>query len=140
MLFRREFILLSIFSFALCNCSYAAEQGIKLRFVISAKRTEQNSPQQIRSYENAVLMSFGKVFSASFEEEFRISLAPTEDSSGIKVKIGLRDLRRAGMDVGETTATVAPGGSADVLISMSDTYTYRVLLLADWHDLPAKSP
>ena len=85
-------------------------------------------------------MGFGKVFSRSFEDEFHISLTPIEDSSGIKVKVGLRDLRRDGMDVGETTATVAPGGSADVLISESNTYTYRVLLLADRHDLAAQSP
>ena len=140
MLFRREFVLVITFLFALCNCSYAAERGIKLRFVISAKRTEQNSPQLLRSYENAVLMGFGKVFAASFEDEFRISLTPIEDSSGVRVKIGLRDLRRGGMDVGETSAAVTLGGSTDVLISESDTYTYRVLLLADRHDLPAKSP
>jgi len=140
MLFRREFVLLITFLFAFGDVACAAEQGIKLRFVISAKHTEQNSPQLSRSYENAVLMSFGKVFAASFEDEFRISLAPIEGSSGIKVKIGLRDLRRGGMDVGETTATVVLGDSADVVISQSDTYTYRVLLLADGHDLPAKAP
>jgi hypothetical protein len=118
-----------------CLPAHSAEQGIKFRFVISAKHTPQNASQNSRTYENAVLMSFGKAFSADFEEEFRFSLKPVRDASDVVVDLQLHDLKRGAVRVGEKTVRIVLGRSTDVLLSESVDYRYSVFLTTELHDL-----
>ena len=133
---RRRLSLLFLAPFFAAVPVRAAEIGVKVRFRVSEKTPGKDGNFETRTYENAVLMSFGEKFTGDFHKEFRVSLLAFEMDKSAKVEIAVHDLRRSGVAAGQGSAVVPFVGETLLDLAKVDERSYSVVLRAEKHALP----
>lgn len=136
---RRLSLLMLAPFFATLARAQAAKTGVKVRFRITERIQKAEGKAETRTYENAVLVSFGEKFTGDLHNEFRISLMATEMDKSANVEIAVHDIRRGGSFAGQGSAVVPFGGETLLELSKGDERTYSVILRAERHELP-KTP
>jgi len=133
---RRRLSLLFLAPFFFAVPASATEIGVKVRFRVSEKTPGKDGTFETRTYENAVLMSFGEKFTGDFQKEFRVSLLAFEMDNSAKVEIAVHDLRHLGVAVGQGSAVVPFVGETLLDLSKVGERSYSVFLRAEKHALP----
>jgi hypothetical protein len=114
----------------------AGETGVKVRFRITERTKGADGKVELRTYENAVLMSFGEKFTGDFQGEFRVSLLALEVENSAKVEITVHDIRRSNALAGQGATSVPFNGEKLLELSKNEERSYSVVLLAEKHALP----
>ena len=133
---RRRLSLLFLAPFFAAVPVRAAEIGVKVRFRVSEKTPGKDGTFETRTYENAVLMSFGEKFTGDFNKEFRVSLLAFEMDNSARIEIAVHDLRRSGVAAGQGSAVVPFVGETLLDLAKVDERSYSVVLRAEKHALP----
>ena len=133
---RRRLSLLFLAPFFAAVPVRAAEIGVKVRFRVSEKTPGKDGNFETRTYENAVLMSFGEKFTGDFNKEFRVSLLAFELDNSARIEIAVHDLRRAGVAAGQGSVVVPFVGETLLDLSKVEERSYSVVLRAEKHALP----
>jgi hypothetical protein len=135
---RRRLAVALVFSLGSVGLIRAAETGIKLHFIISARGRQADGRAILRTYENALLMSFGEGFSADFEDEFRLGLRAIEQGPNARIEISLNDLKRNSLACGKRELVAIPGDDATAEFGDVDGFNYSVKLKTERAALPKR--